>query len=159
MGYFVPGVSDVRMAHASRSTMGTITTGGGGTFRIANSARRTVGFLEICGNNWRVENTGRSTIGYITDQGRVEDAARSTLGYAPDLPPAWVAVHFFFFRFPQRRAVTGVRLETCPNVLPDQGTARLLQDRTSIHRERPHCRPPLGSTEGGRPWRRTGRAA
>jgi hypothetical protein len=39
-------------------------------------------------------------LGYIDEKGRVEDASRSTQGYAPGLPPEWVAVHFFFFRFP-----------------------------------------------------------
>jgi hypothetical protein len=47
-----------------------------------------------------VENSSRSTVGYIGADGRVEDGSRSTLGYAPDIPPAWAAVHFFFFRFP-----------------------------------------------------------
>ena len=67
---------------------------------IENSSRSTVGYMQRSGDTWRVENSSRSTVGYIDKNGRVEDGSRSTLGYAPGLPPAWVAVHFFFFRFP-----------------------------------------------------------
>lgn len=100
VGYIQERGADWTIENASRSTIGYINARAEGEYTIENSSRSTMGYLSRSGDNWRVENSSRSTIGYIGRDGRVENSSRSTLGYARDIPPAWVAVHFFFFRFP-----------------------------------------------------------
>ena len=57
------------------------------------------GYVHRKGDTWIVTDAKQVVEGYINKDGKVEDGTRSTLGYAPlDVPPVWVAVHFFFLR-------------------------------------------------------------
>ena len=49
----------------------------------------------------RVTNGSYQTVAYIKSDGTVQDGSYRTIGYAKDIPKAWAAWYFFFYKIEQ----------------------------------------------------------